>query len=101
MVHITISPPSPWDLASRATTGLAKLVKKKRNNKKSGMEGKQKKYLHLTSFLCSSLALHSPTVWASFACMYVCHVCTSAGMHKSERVEKKDTDYFNFFLKIL
>lgn len=63
------------------------------------MEGKQKKYLHLTSFLCSSLALHSPTVWASFACMYVCHVCTSAGMHKSEHIEKKDTDYFNSFFK--
>lgn len=28
MVHVTISPPGPWDPASRATTALAKLEKR-------------------------------------------------------------------------
>lgn len=38
-----------------------------KKRKKSGMAGEEKT-LHLTSSLRSSLALHSPTAWASAAC---------------------------------
>lgn len=92
--YFTAEPLGPC-ITGHNRTGQA--GKKREIIRKVAWKGSKKKNLHLTSFLCSSLALHSPTVWASFACMYVCHVCTSAGMRKSERVEKKDTDYFNFF----